>query len=262
MIKFFRNTRQNMINENKTGKYLKYAIGEIVLVVIGILIALQINNWNEQQKNSKLEAEYYCRLLEDVQQDKEQISALLRKSQERLKASNQAVRLLLKENPNKVEVGQQLALSIKSIYTDFKPNNSAFEDLKSGANLNIIKDKYIIKALNTYFNNIESIKSVIQINGKNAVDIYYAHDDSFENGKTPASMLYGRFKQGMEPDIYSAISIDTSEVILKGMKKRLYNEALRYLSANTRHVELYGYIMEFANSLTTLLQQKCNIIND
>jgi len=41
--------------ENKTGKYLKYAIGEIVLVVIGILIALQINNWNENQKKAEQE---------------------------------------------------------------------------------------------------------------------------------------------------------------------------------------------------------------
>ena len=51
MIKFFRKIRENLLMENKTGKYFKYAIGEIVLVVIGILIALQINNWNEHQKN-------------------------------------------------------------------------------------------------------------------------------------------------------------------------------------------------------------------
>src|SRR5210317_1847314 len=50
MIKLFRNIRQNLIMENKTGKYLKYAIGEIILVVVGILIALQINNWNEHRK--------------------------------------------------------------------------------------------------------------------------------------------------------------------------------------------------------------------
>ncbi|PNQ73118.1 hypothetical protein C1T31_09005 [Hanstruepera neustonica] len=50
MIKFFRHIRQNLLSENKTGKYLKYAIGEIILVVIGILIALQINNWNEKEK--------------------------------------------------------------------------------------------------------------------------------------------------------------------------------------------------------------------
>jgi len=47
MIKFFRKIRQNLLMENKTGKYFKYAIGEIILVVIGILIALSINNWNE-----------------------------------------------------------------------------------------------------------------------------------------------------------------------------------------------------------------------
>jgi hypothetical protein len=50
MIKFFRKIRQNLLSEGKTVKYLKYAIGEIVLVVIGILIALSINNWNENQK--------------------------------------------------------------------------------------------------------------------------------------------------------------------------------------------------------------------
>ena len=49
MIKFFKKIRQNLLMENKTGKYLKYAIGEIVLVVIGILIALGINNWNQNQ---------------------------------------------------------------------------------------------------------------------------------------------------------------------------------------------------------------------
>ena len=50
MIKFFRKIRQNLLSEGKTGKYFKYAIGEIILVVIGILIALQINNWNENRK--------------------------------------------------------------------------------------------------------------------------------------------------------------------------------------------------------------------
>ena len=50
MIKFFRKIRQNLLSEGKTVKYLKYAIGEIILVVIGILIALQINNWNEKSK--------------------------------------------------------------------------------------------------------------------------------------------------------------------------------------------------------------------
>jgi hypothetical protein len=55
MIKFFRKIRQKLLNENKFSKYLIYAIGEIILVVIGILIALSINNWNENRKLQKEE---------------------------------------------------------------------------------------------------------------------------------------------------------------------------------------------------------------
>ena len=51
MLRFFRKIRFEIMEKNKPGKYLKYAIGEIVLVVIGILIALQINNWNEARKD-------------------------------------------------------------------------------------------------------------------------------------------------------------------------------------------------------------------
>jgi len=51
MIKFFRQIRKTLISENKTGKYFKYAIGEILLVVIGILIAFSINTWNQNRIN-------------------------------------------------------------------------------------------------------------------------------------------------------------------------------------------------------------------
>lgn len=65
MIKFFRKIRQNLLSEGKTGKYLKYAIGEIILVVIGIFIALQLNNWNTNRllKNEEL------KLLESLHQE-------------------------------------------------------------------------------------------------------------------------------------------------------------------------------------------------
>ncbi|QBA64959.1 hypothetical protein [Muriicola soli] len=53
MLKFFRQIRLELMEKNKTGKYLKYAIGEIVLVVIGILLALQINNWNQDRLDLK-----------------------------------------------------------------------------------------------------------------------------------------------------------------------------------------------------------------
>lgn len=67
MIAFFRRIRKNLLSEGKKRKYFKYAIGEIILVVIGILIALQINNWNENQKNKQLETVYLKELLEDFE---------------------------------------------------------------------------------------------------------------------------------------------------------------------------------------------------
>jgi hypothetical protein len=67
MIKFFRHIRKKLVGENRFSKYLIYAIGEIVLVVIGILIALQINNWNESRKAKVRSIEYHTRLIEDVE---------------------------------------------------------------------------------------------------------------------------------------------------------------------------------------------------
>lgn len=56
MIKLFNKMRKQLLEENKTGRYLKYAIGEIVLVMIGILLALQVNNWNQNRQLQKEEA--------------------------------------------------------------------------------------------------------------------------------------------------------------------------------------------------------------
>ena len=66
MIKFFRKIRYNLMSENKRGKYLKYAIGEVILVMIGILLALQVNNWNEHKKEQKQEQIYLKNLQDDL----------------------------------------------------------------------------------------------------------------------------------------------------------------------------------------------------
>ena len=69
MIKFFRTIRQNFLNQGKTSKYLKYAIGEIVLVVIGILIALSINNWNQKNSQQETVKSFMGSLISDLQND-------------------------------------------------------------------------------------------------------------------------------------------------------------------------------------------------
>ncbi|NNJ88229.1 MAG: hypothetical protein HKP53_02400 [Eudoraea sp.] len=69
MINFFRKIRKKLADDNKPQKYARYAIGEIILVVIGILIALSINNWNEDRKTTNTEIEYLIRLRSDLAND-------------------------------------------------------------------------------------------------------------------------------------------------------------------------------------------------
>lgn len=69
MAKFFRRIRENLLFRGRSAKYLKYAFGEIVLVVIGILIALQVNNWNEQKKADKKRQTIYAMINSDLEGD-------------------------------------------------------------------------------------------------------------------------------------------------------------------------------------------------
>lgn len=77
MLKFFRKIRQNLLSQGKIGKYFKYAIGEIILVVIGILIALQINNWNEFRKQKDELSKIHQRLILDIDNDLRDLNSAL-----------------------------------------------------------------------------------------------------------------------------------------------------------------------------------------
>lgn len=78
MIKFFRKIRQRLLTENKFSNYLLYAVGEIVLVVFGILIALQINNWNERRKQHHVLTNIYKIIVEDLNDDTHEIKESLK----------------------------------------------------------------------------------------------------------------------------------------------------------------------------------------
>jgi len=78
MLNFFRKIRQKLLSENKFSKYLIYAIGEIILVVIGILIALQINNWNENRKERESLNTIYDLVINDLESDLKNISEILK----------------------------------------------------------------------------------------------------------------------------------------------------------------------------------------
>ena len=103
MIKFFRKIRQNLLSQGKTGKYFKYALGEIILVVIGILIALQINNWNEANKLQEEINVYFEQKLVNLKEDKKFLEEL---AQFRLDATKKSKLILDKglDNANIFEI--------------------------------------------------------------------------------------------------------------------------------------------------------------
>ncbi len=80
MLKFFRNIRHNLAAHNRFRNYTLYALGEIILVVIGILIALQINNWNESRKERKREKMYLESLQSDLQESQSELRRVIKKT--------------------------------------------------------------------------------------------------------------------------------------------------------------------------------------
>ncbi len=129
MIKFFRKIRQNLLQEGKTTKYFKYAIGEIFLVVIGILIALQINNWNENRKIKSLETQIYKELKSDLLQTKNDIKETILQHKKVLKSSQQLIIDISNKKPYSDSIYRYFGDSGK----EFKiiPKTSAFENLKN-----------------------------------------------------------------------------------------------------------------------------------
>ena len=96
MLKFFRNIRQDILSKGKTGKtgrYLKYAIGEIILVVIGILIALGINNWNENRKTKEQIKQFLISLKSDLKNDLDEINIVTEAQMMRYKRTTEAIEL-------------------------------------------------------------------------------------------------------------------------------------------------------------------------
>jgi hypothetical protein len=152
MIKLFRNIRQKLINEGKTTNYLKYAIGEIVLVVIGILIALQINNWNEGRKDRIEEKKFLTRFEVEITSNIERISISIDLN----KSRRQRAEFLLKTIDRPQLAENSASYFIRSIehagYTNFPViSDNTFQEIKSSGKLSLIRNESIRNALLEYY---------------------------------------------------------------------------------------------------------------
>ncbi len=151
MIKFFRKIRQRILSENKFSKYLLYAIGEIILVVIGILIALQINTWNQNRLEKIKSQAYYQRIIEDL----DLMMASMNNEITRSKKVEQHIVSALKT----IESGQltkdnkdSLDFTLKNYYR-FVPIDAdlkSIEELKSSGQYGLIQNKDLRKSIDNY----------------------------------------------------------------------------------------------------------------
>ncbi len=156
MIKFFRKIRHTLISEGKTGQYLKYAIGEIALVVIGILIALQINNWNQATKDNNALKEYLVKInshtledlrtLDTVSIYRTQLSELCKKARISILDKTEEENLIL-------------FMSCGAVFADyyFKPNTGGYEALKNSDYFGKINNTPLDSLLNKYHNLLSDI---------------------------------------------------------------------------------------------------------
>ncbi len=166
MIKFFRKIRQNLIMENKTSKYFKYAIGEIVLVVIGILIALQINNWNENRKLKSKADIYVNKIINDLKVDTLNISKLINRAVTHKKEIANYFEYFNSEDSINVE---QLIDSINDLevfYLKYFPVNKTFKDMESSGNSDLLLDTH-----RDFLINLVSFQSELEIINQSYVDI-------------------------------------------------------------------------------------------
>jgi hypothetical protein len=149
VIKFFRHIRQNLLMENRTGKYLKYAIGEIVLVVIGILIALQINNWNEQRKESAEEQKILKSILSGFVFNKAEILQNITETELTVQGTANMLRCFRVE-ADLDEFKADSLLRHMYAYSTFHPSDGALNDLINSGRLNIIKNDVLRDRLSNW----------------------------------------------------------------------------------------------------------------
>ncbi len=140
MIKFFRKIRYDLIGKNKTGKYLKYAIGEIILVVIGILIALSVNNWNQEKKDNRLGEDFLFRIHRDLVQDTISFRQIIIRNNNLREEIKELLVTLYGRVDNIEQVQNMSAIYDKAMDQVFSPNDNTYKGMISSGTLGLIRN--------------------------------------------------------------------------------------------------------------------------
>jgi len=147
MFSFLRRTRKKLLMKNDSRKYIGYAVGEIVLVVIGILIALGIDGWNEDRKERMLEQEILVQIRENLNKDRKALSGIIANANRAVYASEKVIELYEKN-----QTSDSLKYWLGNIvqFDRFLPLTNAYEVLKSKG-LDLVSNKELRFKLGTYY---------------------------------------------------------------------------------------------------------------
>ncbi|MEJ2112625.1 MAG: DUF6090 family protein [Flavobacteriaceae bacterium] len=206
--------------ENNTTKYLKYALGEIILVVIGILIALQINNWNEERKDRKTEVKLLLELKEDLIETKNDLLTDIEKSQQIIDTTNSIYRTIIENG-----ISDKVPLKISTTYilevSLLYPKLSAYETIQS-TGINIISNDKLRKRITDFFQlqlkRVASAEEYLEGIDSNLLKPYLHSHSRYGNNCRNCPDLYSLFdsNNSMETNLYIMSNIDDELVhILK-----------------------------------------------
>jgi hypothetical protein len=159
VIIFFRKIRKRLAAENKQIQYLRYAIGEIILVVIGILIALQIHNWNEDKKLRRIEQQYLQALKEEFTFNKGELERVMNRNQLNFES---AVKILDNTGPRNPEITDEtlgkLLMGSLSQETQFDPSQGVLDEIISSGKLVIFSSNELKFALSSWSGHIYRVR--------------------------------------------------------------------------------------------------------
>ena len=150
MLRLFNNIRRNHLATNRLGKYFWYAVGEILLVVVGILIALQVNNWNEERVEARQIKQYVLSLVDDLRNDMEMLEPVGKQISVLIDKSNRMATYVQGKDLDEISNIDLFLFVRASSYRPFAWNRAALDQLKSSGALRQIRNQHLVKMISEY----------------------------------------------------------------------------------------------------------------
>lgn len=177
MITIFRKIREKTLIENKFSKYLIYAIGEIILVVIGILIALSVNNWNESNNLSKKELSQLTKLKNDVDSDIEYLNKEDSRYEKFEAASKISIDLFYKaENIKDLD---SIYIMSSSLWNELYINQNSYNEMINSGSMYLIKNKELQKTITEYYIAVEANRMYLREVNKTQNHLWNINSDIY-----------------------------------------------------------------------------------